>query len=90
MGTSSPLAPARNSSTDAAPIQTATLQKTGLLRFKQIAPYLPFSRETWRQRVRDGHAPQPIRLTYRCTVWRAEDIHAWFADPVNYRAWVVA
>lgn len=90
MGTSSTATPARSSSTDAASIQTATLQKSGLLRFNQIAPYLPFSRETWRQRVRGGLAPQPIRLTGRCTVWRAEDVHAWFADPLNYRAGVVA
>ncbi|MFL9908471.1 AlpA family phage regulatory protein [Paraburkholderia sp. RL17-337-BIB-A] len=79
-------ASARASFADTTNAQPASLQKNGLVRFNQIAPFLPFGRETWRQRVRDGRAPQPIRLTDRCTVWRAEDVHAWFADPLNYRA----
>jgi prophage regulatory protein len=81
---------ARASSVSTAQAEPAALQRSGLVRFSQIAPFLPFSRETWRKRVKDGRAPQPIRLTDRCTVWRAEDIHSWFADPLNYRAEVTA
>lgn len=65
------------------------LPKTGLFRFRQFVHYLPFSRETWRLLVADGRAPQPLKMSQRCTVWRAEDIHTWLADPVHYRALVV-
>ncbi len=61
------------------------LPKTGLFRFRQFEHYLPFSRETWRLLVADGRAPQSLKMGQRCTVWRAADIHAWLADPVNYR-----
>jgi len=61
------------------------LPKDGVSRFGQIEAFLPFSRETWRKLVRDGRAPQPIRMGERCTVWRNADVHAWLADPANYR-----
>jgi predicted DNA-binding transcriptional regulator AlpA len=67
--------------------QTPTvLPKDGVSRFGQIEAFLPFSRETWRKLVRDGKAPQPIKMGERCTVYRNADVHAWLADPVNYRA----
>ncbi|AMR77269.1 helix-turn-helix transcriptional regulator [Cupriavidus nantongensis] len=67
--------------------QTPTiLPKDGVSRFGQIAPFIPFSRETWRKLVQAGKAPQPIKMGDRCTVYRNAEVHAWLADPVNYRA----
>ncbi|KWB90515.1 transcriptional regulator [Burkholderia ubonensis] len=44
------------------------------------------SRETVRQREREGKFPHSIRLTQRCTVWNNREIHRYLADPLNYRA----
>lgn len=58
----------------------------GMSRFSQLKKFLPFSREKFRQLVRDGKAPQPIRLGIRCTMWRNSELHQFLADPVGYRA----
>lgn len=63
----------------------SSLPFCGLSRWGTLKPFIPVSRETWRKRVRAGHAPQPIRLSPRCTVWSNEDIHRWLSDPVGYQ-----
>ena len=63
-----------------------TLPKTGYSRWQQLAPYMPFSRETWRQLVVAGKAPKPTYLTKRCKIYKNEDVHKWLADPTNYCA----
>ncbi|MGF6664064.1 putative DNA-binding transcriptional regulator AlpA [Paraburkholderia atlantica] len=63
-----------------------TLPDVGLFRFKQFAPFLPFSRETWRKLVLKGKAPAPIRMGERCTVWPAAELHKFLRDPANYQA----
>jgi prophage regulatory protein len=63
-----------------------TLPAVGLFKWPRIAPFLPVGRETWRKLVVAGKAPQPIRYSKTCVVYRAQDIHAWLADPVGYRA----
>ncbi|SOY56024.1 Transcriptional regulator, AlpA family [Cupriavidus taiwanensis] len=62
------------------------LPRDGYSRFKQLQPFLPVSREKWRQLTRDGRAPAPVRLGARCTVWKNSDVHEWLADPLNYKA----
>ena len=42
---------------------TPTLPTVGMSRFKQIQPFLPISREKFRQMVRALAAPQPVRLS---------------------------
>ncbi|MBL8310454.1 MAG: AlpA family phage regulatory protein [Burkholderiales bacterium] len=39
-------------------------------------PIIPVSRSTWWQWVKDGKAPQPVKLSKRTTAWRAADITA--------------
>lgn len=56
----------------------------GLSRFNDIEPYLPVSRETWRLLVNGLRAPQPIRMSKRCTVWRNDEVNAWLADPAAF------
>ncbi|GAB2885972.1 hypothetical protein GCM10027093_21300 [Paraburkholderia jirisanensis] len=58
----------------------------GLLKWRQISPFLPVGRETWRKLVLSGKAPQPVRFSKTCVAYRAEDIHLWLADPVGYVA----
>ncbi|RMH33087.1 MAG: AlpA family phage regulatory protein, partial [Nitrospirae bacterium] len=42
---------------------------------------LGISRATWWRWVRLGKAPQPVRLSNRCTVWRLQDIREWANAP---------
>lgn len=62
------------------------LPTVGLSKWPQIAPFLPIGRETWRKLVRAGRAPQPIRLSDTCVVYRNEEIYRYLADPLGYRA----
>lgn len=64
---------------------TDTLPKTGLSRFGQFQHLLPFSREKWRQLVRDNKAPQKIAMGERCTMYKNEELHQFFKDPLNYQ-----
>jgi predicted DNA-binding transcriptional regulator AlpA len=60
------------------------LPEMGLVRLHQILgdskrgvpPIVPVSKSTWWAGVRQGRFPQPIKLSEKCTCWRAEDIRA--------------
>lgn len=58
----------------------------GMSRWNQIAPFSPFCREKFRQLVRAGKAPQPVKFSERCTAYPNRELHRFFADPLNYRA----
>jgi len=58
----------------------------GQSRWQQIAPFIPFSRETARKLELQGRFPKRIRITERCSLFPNREIHRWFADPLNYRA----
>lgn len=62
------------------------LPADGMSRWKQIAPFSPFSREKFRQLVIAGKAPQPVKFSERCTAYPNRELHKFFADPLNYRA----
>jgi len=62
------------------------LPRVGLSKWAQIAPFIPMCRESWRKLVNAGRAPRPIRLTASCSMYRNEDVLAWLADPLGYRA----
>ncbi|APZ42924.1 helix-turn-helix transcriptional regulator [Acidihalobacter ferrooxydans] len=61
-----------------------SLPETGFLRLPQIIgdpkrnlpPLIPVGKTTWWEGVRAGKFPQPVKLSSRVTVWRAEDIRA--------------
>lgn len=78
------------STTPTTAAQPATLPTIGKSRFKQIQPFLPISREKFRQLVRQGKAPQPVYLGSRCAMYSNAELHKFLADPVNYRAEVAA
>jgi|GEM_PF-3339363 len=60
------------------------LPAIGLSTWRQIAPYLPIGRETWRKLCIAGKAPKPIRLSEKCTVYSNAEVHRWLADPLGY------
>ena len=67
-------------------VQQVSLPFDGMSRWNQIAPFSPFCREKFRQLVRAGKAPQPVKFSERCTAYPNRELHRFFADPLNYRA----
>lgn len=60
------------------------LASTGLYRWAEIKPHLPISESSWRRLVAAKTAPQPIKLSRKCTLWRGEDVLKWLKDPLQY------
>ena len=51
-----------------------TLPETGFLRLPQVLTLIPVGKTCWWNGVKAGKYPKPIKLSERCTAWRAEDI----------------
>lgn len=62
-----------------------TLPQVGMSRWEQLKHFIPVSRESWRKLVIAGKAPQPVKLSERCTMYPNAEVHRWIADPANYR-----
>jgi prophage regulatory protein len=57
---------------------SAALPDTGLLHQPQMLSFVSISKSTLWRRVRAARTfPQPVKLSERVTVWRAEDIRRW-------------
>ena len=50
------------------------IPETGFLRLKQVLTVIPLGKTCWLDGVRSGRFPKPIKLSARCTAWRAEEI----------------
>lgn len=53
------------------------LPQTGFLRQRQVLAFVPISKSTLWRRVQVGSFPEPVKLSTRITVWRAEDLRRW-------------
>lgn len=53
------------------------LPQTGFLRQWQVLAFVPISKSTLWRRVQVGSFPEPVKLSTRITVWRAEDLRLW-------------
>lgn len=62
------------------------LPEHGKSRWRQIKPFIPVSREKFRQLELEGKAPRRERMGVRCTFYDNAEVLRWLADPVNYRA----
>jgi predicted DNA-binding transcriptional regulator AlpA len=51
-----------------------TIPETGFLRLAQILTVIPLGKTCWWAGVKSGRFPKPIKLSERCTAWKAEDI----------------
>jgi prophage regulatory protein len=47
---------------------------TGFVRLAQVLTVIPLGKTCWWEGVRSGRYPKPVKLSPRCTAWRAEDI----------------
>ena len=63
-----------------APAPTTTLPQTGFVRQPQVLALVPISKSTLWRRIQARSFPQPLKLSERVTVWRAEDIRRWIAS----------
>lgn len=52
----------------------ALLQSGGLMRLPEVLAVIPVSASTWWQGCREKKYPAAVRLSARCTAWKAEDI----------------
>lgn len=59
-----------------------TLPETGFVRLPTILQVFPVSRSAWWQGVKEGRYPASVKLSPRCTAWRAEDIRALIQETV--------
>lgn len=50
------------------------IPETGFLRLSQVLSVIPLGKTCWWEGVRSGRFPKPVKLSARCTAWRAEDI----------------
>jgi prophage regulatory protein len=50
------------------------IPQTGFLRLPQVLRVIPLGKTSWWEGVRSGRFPKPVKLSTRCTAWRAEDI----------------
>ncbi|TXT31868.1 MAG: prophage CP4-57 regulator [Rhodocyclaceae bacterium] len=73
--TSNPL-----STTPVMPTARLTLPETGFLRQPQVLAFVPISKSTLWRRIQARTFPDPVKLSQRVTVWRAEDIRRWIAQ----------
>ena len=69
--------PAALSADSPAAAPSAALPDTGFLRQPQVLSFVPISKSTLWRRVHARTFPEPVKLSERVTVWRAEDIRRW-------------
>lgn len=52
----------------------AQIPGDGFLRLPQVLAVYPVSRSTWWAGVKSGKYPAAVKISKRCTAWRAADI----------------
>jgi predicted DNA-binding transcriptional regulator AlpA len=52
------------------------IPETGFVRLVQVLAVIPVGKTCWWEGVKSGRFPRPVKISKRCTAWRAEDIHA--------------
>lgn len=62
------------------PQRVPALPETGFLRQPQVLTFVPISKSTLWRRIQARTFPEPVKLSARITVWRAEDIRRWIAQ----------
>jgi predicted DNA-binding transcriptional regulator AlpA len=53
-----------------------TIPEMGFVRLAQVLTVIPVGKTCWWEGVKSGKYPKPVKLSTRCTGWRAEDIRA--------------
>ena len=56
------------------------IPETGFVRLPQVLSVIPLGKTSWWEGVKSGRFPKPVKLSARCTAWRAEDIRKLIKD----------
>lgn len=72
--------PAATTAANPSPQRALALPETGFLRQPQVLAFVPISKSTLWRRIQARTFPEPVKLSARITVWRAEDIRCWIAQ----------
>ncbi|RAS32046.1 helix-turn-helix transcriptional regulator [Paraburkholderia bryophila] len=70
--------------------KVVAIPETGFMRFKQVQQVFPIGRTTLWELVGRGLFPQPIRMSSRLVVWRAEEVRAWIVAQGQQKTGIVA
>lgn len=57
-------------------IMQFTIPEIGFVRLSEVLIVIPVGKSSWWAGVKSGRFPKPVKLSARCTAWRAEDIRA--------------
>jgi prophage regulatory protein len=52
------------------------IPETGFVRLREVLTVIPVGKSCWWEGVKSGRYPKPVKLSARCTAWKAEDIRA--------------
>ena len=66
------------------------IPETGFLRLTQVLTVIPLGKTCWWEGVKAGRFPKPVKLSARCTAWRAEDIRELIKTSVQSSAEPIA
>jgi prophage regulatory protein len=55
---------------------TDKFPEIGFVRLTQILAVIPICKSSWWAGVKSGRYPKSVKLSARCTVWKAEDIRS--------------
>ncbi len=53
-----------------------TIPDIGFIRLSEVLTVIPVGKSCWWEGVKSGRFPKPVKLSMRCTAWKAEDIRA--------------
>jgi predicted DNA-binding transcriptional regulator AlpA len=51
-----------------------TIPEVGFIRLREVLTVIPLGKTCWWEGVKSGRFPKPVKLSERCTAWKAEDI----------------
>ena len=60
-----------------------TIPETGFVRLTQVLEVIPIGKTCWYEGIKSGRYPKSVKLSARCTAWKAEDIHALIKELAN-------
>ena len=56
------------------PVARQSIPETGFMRLPKVLEIFPVSKSTFWDGIRKGQYPKPVKLSKRCSAWRAEDV----------------
>ena len=68
-------------------ITTSIAPQDAFLRLPQVLSIVGIKKSSWYKLIKDGEAPEPVRLSARCSVWSRLEIDHWVESKKNDIQW---